>query len=193
MNILKFRTIAIDSLTWYRIVAAPVLLILVLADYPDVFKWLLVLSFLTDAIDGPLSRRYKTASANGARLDSLGDDLTVAVALAGMVRWNYVFLTKQWEWLVLLLLLLAIEMTLALVRYGKMTAFHTYLSKTAAVLQALYLCYYFLIGVPPVVLFYLAISVTAIGLIEEIILVLLLKDYRCDVKGLYQLWRQPPS
>jgi phosphatidylglycerophosphate synthase len=187
MNSLNWKAIAINSLTWYRILAAPALLVLILLDYPNVFKWLLVFSFFTDSIDGPLSRLYKVASVKGARLDSLGDDLTIAVALVGIARWNFMFLTERWVWILFLLLLLAVEMALAWKKYHKMTAFHTYLSKGAAVFQAFYLCGHFLLGQPPEFFFYLVVLITALGLLEEIVLVLLLKDYQCDVRGLYWL------
>lgn len=187
MNTLRFKKVAIDGLTWLRIFAAPVQLILIVANQLEAFKWLLALSFLTDAIDGPLSRRYRTVSVKGARLDSLGDDLTVFVALLGMLRWDYHFLLDHWQWLVLLICLLALQLRLALVKFGKTTAFHTYLAKIAAVLQGIYLCLYFLLGPPPMFLFYLMVVVTAVGLAEEIVLVYLLREYRCNVKGIYWL------
>jgi hypothetical protein len=38
---------------------------------------------------------------------------------------------------------------------------------------------------PPLLLFYTAIAVTAIQLLEEIVLIFLLPEWRTDVKGLY--------
>ncbi|MEJ5995295.1 CDP-alcohol phosphatidyltransferase family protein [Pedobacter sp. Du54] len=190
MKISKLAFRMINALTWYRIFASPVLLALIFADQVNAFKWMLALSFLTDAIDGPLARKFHIAGERGAQLDSLGDDLTVGVALVGMFRWNYEFLADHWEWMLILPILLVFEVSYAILKFGKMTAFHTYFSKAAAVLQGLYLCTFFFMGQPNKYFFYLTIVVTAIGLLEEIILVNLVKEYRCNVKGIYWLFQQ---
>ncbi len=187
MKISRFGSSIVNGLTWYRIFASPVLLTLILADQINLFKWMLVLSFLTDAIDGPLARKFHVAGEKGAQLDSLGDDLTVGVALIAVFRWNYDFLADHWKWLLILPLLLVFEVSYAILKFGKMTAFHTYLSKTAAVLQGLYLCSFFFLGAPNQYFLYLTIVVTAMGLLEEIILVKMVKEYQCNVKGIYWL------
>src|SRR5687767_4320299 len=74
----------INGITLYRLIAAPFLLFLILTRQSDLFKWLLAFSFFTDAIDGYLARKYKVVSVMGAKLDSLGDDLTVIVGVIGL-------------------------------------------------------------------------------------------------------------
>jgi CDP-diacylglycerol--glycerol-3-phosphate 3-phosphatidyltransferase len=73
----------------------------------------------------------------------------------------------------------------ALVRYGKMTNFHTYLAKTAALLQGIFLLVTFFSDEPNVMLFYAAAMITILELIEEIILVKLLPAWEANVKGIY--------
>jgi phosphatidylglycerophosphate synthase len=75
----------INGITLYRLIAAPFLLILAFLKETDVFKWLLAVSFFTDAIDGYLARKYKVVSVMGAKLDSWGDDLTVIAATVGFL------------------------------------------------------------------------------------------------------------
>src|SRR6187402_3774220 len=86
----------VNGITIYRIATAPVLLFLLWRHELDWFKWLLAASFFTDAIDGYIARKYKVTSVAGARLDSIGDDLTVLVALIGMVvlKWEFVLREK---------------------------------------------------------------------------------------------------
>ena len=48
----------INGITIYRIAAAPVLALLIIYGNKDVFKWMLAISFFTDAIDGFLARRF---------------------------------------------------------------------------------------------------------------------------------------
>lgn len=150
---------------------------------------MLAISFFTDAIDGYLARRYKVVSAMGARIDSAGDDLTVIVAVLAMLKWYNDFIWETRIWSVSLIFLLVVQVALAFIKYGKMTAYHTYISKTAAVLQGLFLSSCFLFGNPAASLFYLAIITTGAGLLEEIVITILLRDYRFDVRGLYWLLR----
>jgi cardiolipin synthase len=74
---------------------------------------------------------------------------------------------------------------LAFVRYGKISSFHTYMAKLAALMQGSFLILLFFLQEPVYVLFYIAFFVTVIDLIEEIILVLLLPVWQTNVKGLY--------
>src|SRR5687767_7798746 len=74
----------VNLVTLYRIVTFPLLVYLVLMDELELFKWLLGISFLTDAVDGQLARRFNANSVLGAKLDSIGDDLTVAAGAFGL-------------------------------------------------------------------------------------------------------------
>ncbi|HYD20610.1 MAG TPA: CDP-alcohol phosphatidyltransferase family protein, partial [Flavipsychrobacter sp.] len=82
------------------------------------------------------------------------------------------------------------QIIMALVRYGKVSSFHTYLAKAAALLQGSFLILLFFLEEPPVILFYIATAVTALDLAEEMILVLLLPSWQADVKGLYWVLKE---
>ena len=86
---------------------------------------------------------------------------------------------------IILLVLFFVQITYALIRYGKMTNFHTYLAKTAALLQGIFLLLVFFTDEPSLILFYVAAIVTILELTEEIILVSLLSQWRANVKGIY--------
>jgi hypothetical protein len=55
--------------------------------------------------------------------------------------------------------------------------------------QGSFLILAFFLPDPPEVLFYAAVAVTAIDLIEEIILVFMLPKWQVDVKGIYWVLR----
>ena len=175
----------INGITLYRIIAAPFLLVLIFTSQYDLFKWLLGLSFFTDLIDGFLARKYNVASILGTRLDSIGDDLTVLVGIIALFIIKLEFIKEQKFIFLFLLLLFMIQTIYALIRYGKMTNFHTYLAKTAALLQGIFLLVTFFSDEPNVILFYAAAIITILELIEEIILVKLLQDWETNVKGIY--------
>jgi CDP-diacylglycerol--glycerol-3-phosphate 3-phosphatidyltransferase len=174
----------INGITLYRLVAAPVLLLLAVGNLIFIFKFLLVISFLSDAMDGFLARKYKVESQLGSKLDSIADDLTVAAAGISLFLYKPSFIHGQLTIIILLLLLYVVQTILALIRYGKISSFHTYLAKTAALLQGLFLVLIFFTE-PALFLFYIVALVTAIDLIEEIILVLLLPHWQANIKGLY--------
>lgn len=175
----------VNAITLYRIVAAPILLGLIFTKQLDLFKWLLALSFFTDLIDGYLARKYKVVSILGSRLDSIGDDLTVLTAVIGLYVFKTEFTHKEFAILIMLFFLFAFQTLFALIRYRKISSFHTYLAKLAAILQGTFFILIFLLPEPLYFLFYLAAVVTGIELIEEIILVALLPRWEANVKGLF--------
>ena len=177
----------INGITFYRILAAPVLVYLIFAHRFDIFKWLLLLSFFTDALDGYLARMYKITSAFGSRIDSIADDLTIVAAIIGIYVWHPTFILYEIVPVSILLVLYLVQNGLALIRYGRLTSFHTYSAKMAAILQGVFMVVYFFIPYPVYWLFNLAAILTIIDLLEEIILILLLRKYRTDVRGLYWL------
>ena len=180
----------INGITLYRVLAAPFLLFLVITKQSDVFKWLLFFSFFTDAIDGYLARRYKVVSIMGAKLDSLGDDLTVIVGIIGLIILRPGFISEVLPWLLFLLILFIIQIICAFTRYGKTTSFHTYFAKLAAIFQGSFLILAFFLPEPSRLLFYAAVVITAIDLIEEIILTFMLAEWKTDVKGVYWVLKQ---
>src|SRR5260221_11831261 len=95
----------VNGITFYRVIAAPILLLLIITRQPDIFKWLLIASFSTDAIDGFLARKYKVASKFGAAFDSIGDDLTVAAAVIGMIVLKPEFFRQELAPFIFLLIL----------------------------------------------------------------------------------------
>lgn len=177
----------INGITFFRVIAAPFLLALLFTGRYDIFKWLLGLSFFTDLIDGYLARKYKVTSIFGARLDSLGDDLTVLIGIIGLFVMKPAFIKQEIVLLILLLVLFLVQVIYAFICYGKMTNFHTYLAKTAAVLQGVFLLLTFFTDKVNLFLFFAAAIVTALELIEEIILISLLPEWEANVKGLYRV------
>jgi len=175
----------INGITFYRIIAAPFLLVLLFAKQYEVFKWLLGLSFFTDLIDGYLARKFKVTSILGTKLDSIGDDLTVLVGLIALFVLKLEFMKQHIIIFIILLVLFVVQITYGFIRYKKMTNFHTYLAKTAALLQGVFLILVLFTEEPSLILFYVAAIVTMLELTEEIILIRLLPKWQANVKGIY--------
>lgn len=153
----------------------------------NTFKWLIALGFFTDAIDGYLARRYGVNSKLGAMLDSIADDLNLAAAILGVYVLDPDFFVKERITILIMAGLYLTQTLLALIKYHQLTTFHTYLAKTAAVLQGLFLIAFFFLGQPLYWLFYIMAVVTAMELVEEIVLILRLSHSQNDIKGLFWL------
>ena len=179
----KSKYYAVNAITVYRAIAVFALLYFI--KRPDVFKWLLAISFFTDAIDGFLARKYKVVSALGARIDSIADDLTILAAIAGLIVLKPEFIRHELVLIIILLSLYLLQNVLAFIRYGRISSFHTYLAKCAAVSQGVFLILMFFLPQWPLILFYISAGLTILDLLEEIVLVLLLPKWETDVKGLY--------
>ncbi len=183
----------VTMVTLYRTIAFPVLLFLIFTNRFDIFKWLLIISFLTDAVDGFLARTFKANSVLGAKLDSIGDDLTILAAVIGLAVAKTEFLKTEWLIFAIPLGLFFIQLAAAIIRYRKISSFHTYLAKTAAVLQGFFLCSMFLFDRPAYWLFYTTALITTLELIEEIIIVFVLREWKTNVRGLFWVLHRKES
>lgn len=179
----------VNGFALYRLIAAPILLYLVISNEMYIFKWLLLISFLTGAIDSFLAHKFKVASIVGAKLESFAGELTVLAALIGVFLNRPDFVLAQNTIIIAVLVLYLLQTALAFKRYGKISSFHTYLAKAAAVLQVLFLVLIFF-WEPVAMFFYVVVLLTAIELLEKVVLVFLLPHWRANVKGLYWVLKE---
>lgn len=180
----------VNLITVFRILAAPILLFLLFTGQWQTFKWLLLVAFLTDLIDGELARRFNVTSVLGSKLDSIGDDLMVLVAVVGMFVHFPDFILQELTVIAVMLVLFISQIAIALFRYSKISSFHTYAAKLAAFAQGLFLLSSFFFHQPSQLLFYIAAVITITDLVEEIILVFLIPKWRANVRGLYWVMKE---
>ena len=171
-----------DWFSFYRIFAAPILLVIVWFGLRDLFTWLLLVSYSTDMIDGMLARKLKITSPRGSQLDSMGDQLTLLVGFLGLLQFEFEFIQDNYQWILIPFALYCIQMIIAFSKYGKATAFHTYLAKLSAVVQAVFILWLLFFG-PVYWLFYLMIVIGIIETLEEILLIFLYPHWVAGVKG----------
>src|SRR5680860_965620 len=128
-----------DWFSFYRIAAVPILLVLLWLDEREIFTSFLLVSYSTDAIDGYLARKLNINSARGSQLDSMGDQLNFIMGLIGIWVFEIVFIKINLLLIGIAFVPYIIQMILAFAKYEKATAFHTYLAKTSAVVQATFI------------------------------------------------------
>lgn len=179
------KAIIVNSITLYRLIASFALLYFIIQSNLTVFKWLLVVSFFTDAIDGFLARKFKVTSILGSKFDSIADDLTILMAIIGVFKFKPGFISHENILVFTLLGLYLVQTALALIKYKKITSFHTYLAKFAAIAQGVFLILLFFLPEWPLGLFRIAAILTMLDLLEEIILVFMLSIWQANVKGIF--------
>jgi phosphatidylglycerophosphate synthase len=172
-----------------RIGAAPVLGYFAASGAEQRFTWLLVPALLTDIADGYIARRFGLTSALGAMLDSTADALLFLVAIFGVWALHPDVLRQHAVAGLLVAGSWIVEMAVALVRYGKLSSFHTYASKAAGYLLGIMIGVLFVWGLPPALL-YAAVCVSIAANLEELALIWLLPAWRTDVRGLYWVLRE---
>lgn len=173
-----------DWFSFYRIAAAPFLLLILWVGDREIFTWLLLVSYSTDAIDGFLARKLKITSARGSQLDFFGDQITFSVGLIGVLIFEYNFIKEHTFFIILVLVPYVIQMIIAFIKYGKATAFHTYLAKLSAVVQGVFILWLLFFG-PIYWLFYIMIVLGLLETIEEITLIFMYDNWVAGVKGIY--------
>ena len=178
-----------NALSAARIAATPVLVALAAGGELPAFTWVLVIALLSDIADGLIARAFHLQSRLGALLDSIADTLLLFAALYGIRVFHPELVADHAVAGVVLIGAWVTENVVALLRYGRLSSFHTYLSKVAGYLLGIFVGVLFVFGFQPWLL-YLAVAASVIGNVEELILVALLPEWRADVKGLWWVLRE---
>ena len=167
-----------------RLLAVPVLLFAAVEGRPRLFAWLLLLSLLSDIVDGVVARRYHLESTLGAILDTTADFLLTVMAAIGMFTLQPAFVSAHAAQLLLLLGLYVGEVLISLARYRRLSSFHTYADRVCAYAQGIFFVGLFFWGYTPW-LFYTAWIAGCLAYIEEWALLALLPEWTHDVRGIY--------
>lgn len=126
-----------NGLSALRLVSVPVLLGLAWHGRPLEFLVLLLAGILSDALDGWLARRLDAVTRLGIRLDSMADfALYIAVPLGGWWLWPELLL-REAPWIALIVAGYALPGTLALIRFRRLSSYHTWSAKLAVAVSAL--------------------------------------------------------
>lgn len=177
-----------DWFSFYRVIAAPFLVLFLWLDERQLFAWFLFVSYSTDAIDGYLARKLKITSPRGSQLDSFGDQITLVIGLIGLLIFENEFIRKNIIIIGVSFMPYIFQMTIAYYKYGKATAFHTYLAKLSAIIQSAFILYS-LFFYPNYTLFYIMIVFGVLETLEEIALIFMYDNWASDVKGIYWAFR----
>jgi len=178
-----------NAISAARIAAVPALGYLAATGSGRAFTWLLVAALLSDIADGYLARRFALTSKFGALLDSSGDALLFFAAIYGIWALHPEVLEAHGGLALLVCGGWTLEIAAALWRYGRLSSFHTYASKTAGPLLGLTIGVLFVWGLWEPLL-YVAGAVSVLASLEELALIGVLPTWRANVRGLYWVLRE---
>ena len=178
-----------NMLSLYRIIIFPVILCFILLNRETWFFVLLMINLITDILDGMIARKYHLNTDWGARLDSMGDNLTYTLAFTGILVFKleairpYLFSFFTFMGLAVALIVLS------LIKFGRFPSFHLYSFKLGGYIQGIFFFMLFTCGF--VKSFYYFMIVWAIlACIEHIIIQLIIPEMRSNVKSLYRILKE---
>jgi len=175
-----------NAISIARLCATAFLLAAVFQHQIDLFKWLLLACLLSDILDGLIARTFHLTSKLGAALDSGADMLTMLIGFVGVYFFQRAFVDEHFAGLVIVAAFYVAEMFAALVRYGKLSSFHTLLDRAAAYASGIFVMSLFLWGYQSW-LFQLTVLVYVVSLTEEMILIWILPEWRTDVGNVFRV------
>lgn len=174
-----------NMLSCFRIVAVPLLLYFAWEGHPYLFIGLLILSLLSDAIDGYIARLLNIETPLGTKLDSWGDMATyLVVPLCAWWLWPDI-LKKESLYVCIAIGAYVFPILAGLFKFKKIPSYHTWGAKTAAVIMsvAVLILFIFEIAWP----FRVAAIVQALVAVEEILITNQLSELKDNVQSLWHI------
>jgi phosphatidylglycerophosphate synthase len=185
-NLLIQKFTIADSISLFRLLVSPLAVLIAGFNYAGTYAWLMILLFLSDVADGLIARLRNETSRKGARLDSIADVLMITAVLFGLIKFHADVLFENFVAVSIVVFFYLLTMLISLFRYGKISSFHTYLSKLSAVFLAILFAQLFFFSFSEVT-FLIFLIIYLISSVEELVLMMLIPTYRTDVKGLFWL------
>jgi len=177
-----------NALSAYRLAMAPVLTGLALTGREKPFVILIVVSLITDIMDGLIARAFRLQSQFGAKLDSIADDATYVAAFIGVLVFKAGEIGAHMPLLYLFMAMVAMSSLVHLVKFGRFPSFHLYSFRIGGYLQGGFLVVLFVHGFLTG-LYYLAFLTGILACLEVIAVTLAVRQPISNARGLYWVLR----
>lgn len=176
-----------NLLSALRIVLMPAVITTAIAGSRRWFVALLVISLLTDALDGWLARRLDAYSEFGRKLDSFADYLTMITGLAGIALLWPGILRRELPWVATGLAAFFGVVVYGFVRLGRAPCYHTWASKIGAAACALSLIP--LLAGWTALPFRIVICLEVLAGLEEMTIAVLVPSHVGEMPSVWHAWR----
>ena len=180
-----------NLVSFIRILLAPVLFYLAFTQQPLWFLGILMFSGFTDVLDGFLARTLNQITELGSHLDSWGDFVIYStMAICAWILWPEIVIEQVSSFSVIVFSLCA-PVIVGLIKFRTLTSYHTWSVKLAVFITFIsYLLLFAGIADWP---FKLAALVSLYAALEEILITLLMKHQRVDVRSAWAAYKYDHS
>jgi CDP-diacylglycerol--glycerol-3-phosphate 3-phosphatidyltransferase len=177
-----------NTLSLFRIIAAPFLLLTGWFEMPTLFFILFGLMLLSDALDGIIARMLDQTSELGARLDTYGDILTyLTTPLAVWWLWPDL-LKEELYYIIAAIIIYILPAVFTLIKFGKLASYHTWITKISAVLMSVGVV--ILLVFDNNLLFHFAIYFLMIEMLENIAITIILHEQKSNIHSIWHAWNE---
>lgn len=173
-----------NLLSFYRLLTFPFILWLVYAEQEKMFAIFLCVNLVTDILDGLIARTFNLQTEFGARLDSLADNGTYILAFLGIFTFKLNELQGFFWMIWLFLILILLGNVISFIKFKKWPSLHLYSTKIGGYVQGIFFFTLFTWNFYSELL-YAAMIVGYLSCIEEITVLLILRETKSDVRGLF--------
>jgi CDP-diacylglycerol--glycerol-3-phosphate 3-phosphatidyltransferase len=177
-----------NILTGIRFAIAPILLLLAWNGYPRVFLVVLMLSFLTDVLDGYLARSLGQETQLGSMLDTWAD-VVIYITMPISAWWLWPEIMRQEApFVVLAVMSFVLPAVVGIVKFGSFTHYHTWGVKIAAICVGTSVTIAFAGG--PTWPFRLATPICILAALEQMAITFVLSKSRSNVRSLWHVLKE---
>lgn len=176
-----------NMVTGCRIALAPVLLVLAWERREHAFLACLIVSLVSDIVDGQIARRLHLTSELGTRLDSWADLLTFASVPVAMWWLRPDLVSPERVAFLVTVGCYLVPILVGFLKFHRLTSYHTLLARISAYLMGLAVVVLFARG--PTWFLHLAVGVLVIAEVEEICITCALPEPRSNVWSLRRVLR----
>jgi CDP-diacylglycerol--glycerol-3-phosphate 3-phosphatidyltransferase len=162
----------------------PYILYLCISRQEQLFVILLVINLITDVLDGLIARCFKMETEFGARLDAIADIGSFIAAIAGIFIFKAADIQPYLLSFSIFIFLLISTAAVSLIKFGRLSSIHLYSWKIGGYIQGAFFIVLFIFGFYPV-FYYIMVIWGIFECCEHIIVHLIIKEMKSDIKGLY--------
>ena len=180
----KFRWTIPNILSIYRLCVSPVILATLIFSNYSLFTVLLIISLITDILDGFIARQFNLQTKIGAKLDSIADAVTVILGIIGMFKFKIEVVSPFLTPFFILICFYFAVYILSALKFRKFSSLHLYSAKITGYVQGIFFFVLFCLHLYQWT-FWIMFAVSMLSYIEEILAILLLKEPISNAKGIY--------
>lgn len=185
---MKIKMTIPNILSLSRIAMAPFLLVAAYYGSEALFFTFFSLMLISDVLDGYLARKLHQCSKIGTKLDSIGDYVTyLSVPFATWWLWPEI-IHEEWLYITVAISLFLLPGVIARIKFGQMVAYHTWITKIAAVVMSGGLI--LLLFTKDNTLFHIAVYLMVLEATENLLITAVLKEPRTNLRSLWHVLRR---